>query len=230
MMNPSVTYTCRIWLGIYKFNFTNDDIYIEHNGVSMKYNDFKELEKHCKSMPDMTWCESFAPSQTWNHFMNHADIVSDELSFISEMIPHHQEAVDTSSILLTKTQNSQLKIILQAIISWQNQEIVVMKKRLSDFYSGSTYQTTYMPMMRDVSTISAITTLEGVYIEDMILHHQGAIDMATKLLHIMEQQDPLIKLTAEAHEHREIIKKFAQDIVTTQSEEIIQFQELLKNY
>lgn|GEM_PF-3072690 len=105
-----------------------------------------------------------------------------------------------------------------------------MKKRLSDFYSGSTYQTTYMPMMRDVSTISAITTLEGVYIEDMILHHQGAIDMATKLLHIMEQQDPLIKLTAEAHEHREIIKKFAQDIVTTQSEEIIQFQELLKNY
>lgn len=157
-------------------------------------------------------------------------MVSDELSFISEMIPHHQEAVDTSSILLTKTQNSQLKIILQAIISWQNQEIVVMKKRLSDFYSGSTYQTTYMPMMRDVSTISAITTLEKMYIEDMILHHQGAIDMATKLLHIMEQQDPLIKLTAEAHEHREIIKKFAQDIVTTQSEEIIQFQELLKNY
>jgi len=49
--------------------------------------------------------------------MNHADMVSDELSFISEMIPHHQEAVDTSSALLLKTQNAQLKNILQNIIS-----------------------------------------------------------------------------------------------------------------
>lgn len=104
--------------------------------------------------------------------MNHADMVSDELSFISEMIPHHQEAVDTSSALLIKTQNPQLKTILENIIKGQTKEITMMKGRLSDYHAGSDYKATYMPMMRDTSTISAITTLEKMYMEDMIIHHQ----------------------------------------------------------
>jgi uncharacterized protein (DUF305 family) len=66
--------------------------------------------------------------------------------------------------------------------------------------------------------------------EDMIVHHQGAVDMATKILTIINQQDPLIRLTEEAMKQREALKLFAQAIIDAQTTEITQFQELLKNY
>ena len=109
---------------------------------------------------------------TGAHSMDHAAMVTDEISFLSEMIPHHQEAIDTSAALLTKTQHTGLQLILINIMSGQAGEITMMKNRLSDFYSGSDYKAMYMPMMRDTSSISAITTLEKMYMEDMIVHHQ----------------------------------------------------------
>ncbi len=225
-----------LWAGIYKFNFTIDDIYVEHNGMMMKYDDVEKMKEHCAMMPTMKWCEQFVmtwdtiASPTWHTMMNHADMVSDELSFISEMIPHHQEAVDTSSALLLKTQNPQLKDMLQNIISWQDQEIKMMKWRLSDYYSGSEYKAMYMPMMRDTSTISASTTLEKMYMEDMIIHHQWAVDMARKILDIMEKQDPVIRLTEAGMKHRNEVKAFAHAIIDAQTKEITQFQEMLKAY
>lgn len=226
-----------LWLlviiaGIYKFNFTNDDIYIEYQGQMMKIDDYNALEEHCKMMPDMTWCEwfDFATVSTGTHTMDHAAMVTDETSFLWEMIPHHQEAIDTSATLLTQTQNTGLKLILINIMSGQSSEIKMMKNRLSDSYSGSDYKSMYMPMMRDTSSINAITTLEKMYMEDMIVHHQWAVDMANKLLSIMSQQDPLIKLTEEGMKQRDALKSFAQNIIDAQTKEIAQFQELLKNY
>lgn len=227
----SILWLLIIIAGIYRFNFLNDDIYVEHNGVMMKIDDFKSLEEHCKSMPEMTWCEWFnfsVPTHTGLHSMNHSDMVTDEISFLSEMIPHHQEAIDTSASLLTQTQNTGLKLILVNIMSGQASEIKMMKNRLSENYSGSDYKSMYMPMMRDTKWITDVSTLEKMYMEDMIVHHQGAVDMATKILTIINQQDPLIRLTEEAMKQREALKLFAQAIIDAQTKEIIQFQELLK--
>jgi uncharacterized protein (DUF305 family) len=201
--------------------------------------------EHCKMMPDMPGCEQYRTTwdietgskwqndhnTTWHTMtMNHADMVSDELSFISEMIPHHQEAVDTSTTLLAKTQNPKLKTMLENIIKGQAKEITMMKGRLSDYHAGSDYKATYMPMMRDTSTVSAITTLEKMYIEDMIAHHQWAVDMAIKLLDIMHKQDPVIKLTEAGMKHRNEVKAFAQAIIQDQTREIAEFVQLLKAY
>jgi uncharacterized protein (DUF305 family) len=54
--------------------------------------------------------------------------------------------------------------------------------------------------------------------------------MAAKLLSIMSQQAPVIKMTKEAMKQREMIQKFAQDIIDTQTKEINEFKSLLKNY
>lgn len=186
--------------------------------------------EHCAMMPDMEGCEEFTTTNSESHTMDHAAMVTDEISFLSEMIPHHQEAIDTSASLLTKTQNNDLKNILINIMSGQNQEIIMMKKRLADFYTGSEYKPMYMPMMRDTSTISSITTIEKMYMEDMITHHQWAIDMAKKILNIMSEQDPLIKLTEAWMKHRNDVKAFAQAIIDAQSNEIIAFQTLLEKY
>jgi uncharacterized protein (DUF305 family) len=50
------------------------------------------------------------------------------------MIPHHQEAVDSSQALLASAINPELISILNGIVKGQAQEITMMKKRLSDYY------------------------------------------------------------------------------------------------
>ena len=58
--------------------------------------------------------------------MDHADFDSEE-EFIAEMIPHHQEAIDTSRIISTLTQNTGLANIAEKILSGQTQEVSMMK-------------------------------------------------------------------------------------------------------
>ena len=133
------------------------------------------MKEHCKSMPEMPGCEQFNLSgsvTTGAHTMDHASMVTDEISFLSEMIPHHQEAIDTSAHLLTQTSNTGLKLILINIMSGQANEIKMMKGRLSDNYSGVDYKAMYMPMMRDTKNITDMKVLEKMYMEDMITHHQ----------------------------------------------------------
>lgn len=60
------------------------------------------------------------------------------------------------------------------------------------------------------------TELEKAFIQDMIPHHQGAVDMAKLLL-----QDPTIKPE---------LKAFAEKIITAQESEITQMNEWLRNY
>ncbi len=59
-------------------------------------------------------------------------------------------------------------------------------------------------------------TLEKVFLEEMIIHHQGAVDMATLLL-----QDKTIKPE---------LKVFANQIISAQNPEIEQMKLWLKNY
>jgi len=72
------------------------------------------------------------------------------------MIPHHQEAVDTSFRLNQITQHPRIKELTQAIIDGQDKEIALMQFWLDEWYPNSSYTSTYAPMMRDTSTISAI--------------------------------------------------------------------------
>ena len=190
--------------------------------------------EHCKMMPNMAGCEAFKDVPTDNytinetHQMNHADMVRSEFDFIYLMIPHHQEAVDTSLPINRTTTNPELKTLTDAIVTSQTAEIAMMKKRLTEFYPDTTYEgMEYMPMMRDVSQINDISTKEKMRTQDMIVHHQGAVDMATKLLEIMDKNDPLIKVDEKTRMFRAALRKFAQDVITNQSKEIQAMQEML---
>ncbi len=192
--------------------------------------------EHCAMMPNMAGCEQFKSTNTQDnsmmwHTMNHADMVSSEFDFIYLMIPHHQEAVDTSKSLNSITQNAELKTLTQNIINGQSQEISMMKWWLQKFYPDTVYEGMwYMPMMRDTSSISAVTTIEKTWIEDMIGHHEWAVDMANKVLTLMKQQDPLIKLSAEGNAHREEVRTFAQAVIDAQTKEITQMKTMLQSY
>lgn len=84
--------------------------------------------EQCAMMPEMSGCGKHASnSGNIHHMMDHADMVTSEFDFISLMIPHHQEAVDTSRIINKNTSNEKLKKLTQDIVDAQNKEIAMMQ-------------------------------------------------------------------------------------------------------
>lgn len=140
-------------------------------------------------------------------------MVTSEESFMVEMIPHHQEAVDASTQLLAKTQDPELKSLLGSIITTQTSEIEMMQNRLKRERPNSTLTTHYEPMMRDTSAISAITTIQTMYLEDMVKHHQGAVEMAEALIALNPSPE---------------LKDYARQIIETQQSEVKQMEDINK--
>ncbi len=69
--------------------------------------------------------------------MHHADVTSEE-QFIRDMIPHHQEAVDTSKEIIARSTNDDLKKLAEDIVDAQTKEIAMMKEWLQERYPNST--------------------------------------------------------------------------------------------
>jgi len=59
--------------------------------------------------------------------MDHATMINNEEQFIAEMIPHHQEAVDSSIALLQANPNPELTVLLNLIVDGQSKEIAMMQ-------------------------------------------------------------------------------------------------------
>ena len=137
-----------------------------------------------------------------------------EREFIQDMIPHHQEAVDTAKIVLSRGGSTEeMRDLAQNIILAQEAEITNMKSWYRTWY-GEDYKDDgkYKPMMRDLTSLSG-ADLDKAFLEDMIMHHMGALMMAQHV--------------ANNIEHTEI-RTLAENIAKTQSEEIITMRILLK--
>jgi len=148
---------------------------------------------------------------TSHDMMDHPQVTSEEI-FIAEMIPHHQEAVD-SSLLMLESQNTQVKSLAESIITAQEQEVSMMQEWMRQWYADSNYVSTYQNMMPD------LTSLEGddkdeAYLKGMIDHHEGAIMMAKQ---------------AQELELRSEVFELTEAIISTQEDEIKQINQILDN-
>ncbi len=161
----------------------------------------------------MTSTMSHSTSPTTQEENHHMWAASEE-EFIANMIPHHQEAVDTARIIIAKTENTDLKKIAQAIIDGQSKEIITLNGWLKSWYPNSVIKTEWAPMMRDLSKLSA-HDLDDTFMEDMIKHHEGAIHMAEEVLDVSQRPE---------------IVKMAKDIVSTQNAEIATFKKMLADH
>lgn len=137
--------------------------------------------------------------------LSHGMQVKDEKDFITQMIPHHQEAIDTSVIVEKATSDADLKKFTTGVVQVQTAEIEQMKNWLQEWY-GEEYSlnTSYMPMMGDLTQLKG-EELEKAYIQGMIVHHQGAIDMANQVLLLNPRPE---------------VEKMAQDIIAVQQQEV----------
>ncbi len=134
-----------------------------------------------------------------------ANGVVDDQSFLQEMIPHHQEAVESSNQVLKTTTNPELKTFAQNVITAQTKEINDMKSWYKTWFNKDYIpNNNYMSMMSGMGDDTG-KYLDKDYIQGMMMHHQGAIQSATKILGISKRPE-LIKL--------------ATDITNNQSKEI----------
>ncbi len=135
---------------------------------------------------------------------NMSDSVKGDQSFIENMIPHHQEAVDSSNQILISTTDLELKAFVQNVISAQTKEINDMKSWYKNWFGKDyTADSNYKAMMSGMVGKTA-TELDKEYIKGMIMHHQGAIQMANKIQSITKRPELL---------------KLANDIITSQTSE-----------
>lgn len=140
----------------------------------------------------------------------HTMSISSEQEFLTEMIPHHQEAVDTSHLMLQRAQSPEQRAFLENIIFVQTKEISMLKTWHQEWY-GAPYEenTQYMHMMPDLEKITDDNLAWQAYLQGMILHHEGAVTMAEQVLPLSGRQE---------------IRDFARAVISAQSVEIEQMR------
>ena len=147
------------------------------------------------------------------HNMHGMGAITSERAFIEEMIPHHQEAVDTAKQVVARGNDADTKKLAEGIITAQEKEIADMKSWYKTWYGEEyTDKKTYTPMMGDLSKLSG-TELDKTFLEDMIMHHMGALMMAQGVSTYVEHQE---------------IKTLVNAIVQTQSDEITTMRSILQ--
>jgi len=126
-----------------------------------------------------------------NEHMMGEMMVSTDKEFLENMIPHHEEAVMTAREVLARGKTTEVKVLAENIISSQNKEIEMMKVWYEDWYGIDYMQTVnYTPMMRELSALSG-KALDKLFVEDMIMHHMGAIMMAKQLASFTQRTELL---------------------------------------
>ena len=145
--------------------------------------------------------------------MSHAEMINSEKDFYREMIPHHQEAVDTSVLLFITTDDPDLKMLTKSIYQAQTSEILDMRLSYARWYDSIPAGAMYQSMMRDLNIVTS-RERDIRYVQDMIMHHKGALEMAEKVLTFKDI-------------HNETVI-FAKNIISHQKTEIDFMQSWLK--
>lgn len=150
-----------------------------------------------------------------------------DLMFTMMMIPHHAQAVEMSDLILAKNDiDPAVRELAQQIKDAQAPEIELMESWLEEWGMPSSGGMDADEMggmdhgdgMMSQEDMDALAAAEGdeasrLYLEQMIVHHEGAIDMAEEV--VEDGTDPEVRALAES-------------IITSQAAEIVTMRELLE--
>lgn len=134
--------------------------------------------------------------------------------FIDSMIEHHQGAVTMSEQALAEAERPEITQLAQTIIAAQEPEITQMTAWREQWYADVP-PTGGMRMDMGDMTVSGdeSTPFDQRFMQAMIGHHEGAIEMARQAQQQAEQAE---------------IKEFAGEIITAQEQEIGQMRQWLQ--
>lgn len=152
---------------------------------------------------------------------------ADDHAFATNMIPHHEQAIELAALAPQHSSNADLIALAAKISAEQEPEIKALRvflvqwdenpqdnqNNMSHGEGGGT-----MAGMVDEATMTKLQSLQGaefdtLWLQSMISHHQGAIEMAKAEVTNGQNDD---------------IKRMAQTMVDTQQAEITQMNQMLK--
>lgn len=162
---------------------------------------------------------------------------SADVMFAHMMIPHHEQALELAALVPDRSTNAELQTLAKTIAAEQQPEIDAMNALLTQWdampgmqgmpgmpgmadmpgHGGMGGMGMGMAGMVDAATMTKLTTLSGqpfdvLWLQSMIAHHQGAIEMAQ---------------TEIADGINPDMVNLARNIVTAQQAEIDQMQRML---
>jgi uncharacterized protein (DUF305 family) len=146
-----------------------------------------------------------------------ADVNEADAMFVSAMIVHHEQAIEMSDVLLEKEGvDEEVATLAEKIKAAQEPEIDTMTSWLADWGVEAMEGMDHGGMMSedDMAALEAATGADAsaLFLEQMIEHHQGAIDMAHD--------------EADGGQNADAVE-LAEKIIADQTEEIVTMQELL---
>ena len=147
------------------------------------------------------------------------DFSANDIMFAQMMIPHHEQAIEMSDLALQNSTNPEIRDLATKIKGEQAPEIELMES-WTDSHMGSHMESHAGHMMDGMLSEEEMDELKSargvefdrLFLEGMIKHHEGAIDMADD---VDDSKNP-------------DVAKLAQSILITQRAEIELMKELLQ--
>jgi len=152
-----------------------------------------------------------------NMKLNNSDYSANDVMFAQMMIPHHQQAVDISTIALQRSTNQEVRNLAEKIRAEQTAEIVTMRSWLAKANQPETNNMNHMGsgMLSDADIrqlrVTSGVAFDALFMQDMMKHHQGAIQMTNPALESDSQE----------------VRDFAKQLIQNQKTEITIMKQLL---
>ena len=108
-------------------------------------------------------------------------------AFLSEMVPHHQSAIDMAEVALKQAEHPEIETLANSIIASQSDEISTLESIHQRLFGGAIGEKDHgslgLPdhatgMDMDLATLKSAKPFDREFIDMMIPHHQSAIAMA----------------------------------------------------
>lgn len=106
-----------------------------------------------------------------------------DAAFVAEMTPHHESAIEMAQIAQERAEHPEIKQLAEDIIATQSSEIetlAAINERVgSDGETASLGLSEHaMGMSTDTAELETARPFDRAFIDMMVPHHQGAIEMA----------------------------------------------------
>lgn len=135
-----------------------------------------------------------------------------DIAFMSQMITHHQGAIDMAEQTLKVAQHPETKQEAQKVIDAQSKEIAQMEGWLKDWYNTEPLKEQQDLMHKDMAAMMGMQIHDDhMFFDMMIPHHEGAVEMS--------------QLAVEKGQRQEL-KDMAAKMKQDQTAEIQKYQEL----
>jgi len=116
---------------------------------------------------------------------------SQDVMFAEMMIPHHEQALEMSELAFLNTSNPEVLALAEQISSAQEPEIELMKSWPgvdSMGHAGHTMAGMLDENEMEMLRVSTGADFDRLFLEGMIKHHEGAIEMAEMIIDSANQE------------------------------------------